>query len=99
MLPLRKGNALSDKIKSYAWRVAFELPPGECIALSHNLCLDIVVEIDSLSVQKAPMVEGNLFTVLADSAIHVELWLKHCEPRGLSLRPLIVQSRWPRSQH
>lgn len=45
----------------------------EGIALSHNLRLDVVAEVDSLSIQKDLVADGKLFTILAHSAIHAEL--------------------------
>lgn len=45
----------------------------EGIALSHNLRLNVVAEVDSLSVQKAIVADGATFTILAHSAIHADL--------------------------
>lgn len=45
----------------------------EGLALGSGLTLDIVAEVDSLAVQKALVARGDIFTVLAHSAIHAEL--------------------------
>lgn len=45
----------------------------EGLVLSHNLRLDVVAEVDSLSVQKNIVGDGNTYTILAHSAIHADL--------------------------
>lgn len=45
----------------------------EGLALSNGLQLQILAEVDSLAVQKTIVREGDIFTVLAHSAIHAEL--------------------------
>ena len=45
----------------------------EGLALSHNLRLDVVAEVDSLAVQKSIVADGGIYTILAHSAMHADL--------------------------
>jgi LysR family nitrogen assimilation transcriptional regulator len=45
----------------------------EGVAMSNGMRLEILAEVDSLSVQKTLVRGGDIFTVLAHSAIHAEL--------------------------
>ena len=45
----------------------------EGLALSHGLQLQILAEVDSLSVQKALVQDGRIFTILTHSAVHADL--------------------------
>lgn len=45
----------------------------EGLALGHGLRLKILAEVDSLSVQKALVRDGSIFTILSHSAVHADL--------------------------